>query len=324
MRVLLYFSNLMNTGMKDINPRSLKQVLNRIFILLYQSQAVMKQFTQMYSPNGCYQKTLSGVWLFQSESRIPYLSVVVRTVALTFLFFYFSVTAFSQSPDDIDPMPVRLKGQVLNLDDETPVPNAIVINMRTHATISADLQGRFMMDMLNIDSLSVTSLGFSKSIAHIPANYNEMNVLLIYAKPIRFALPDVNVTGQQRKVNMDGVPVSKKNDIAPELRGDAFNKKPPVIAALLAPASFLQYYLSKSEREKRETRKAIISDKQWDFISQFYNKELVMKLTGMNNAQADFLMVYINSKGLINQMTNEYDVRNIIKEQYKLYIAEGH
>jgi len=284
----------------------------------------MKQFTQTYSPNGCYQKKLPGVWFSLSESPIPFFPVVLRTVIFTFLFLLFSVTGFSQSTDDIDPMPIKLKGQVLNLEDETPVPNAIVINLRTHATISADLQGRFMMDMLNIDSLSVTSLGYSKSVAHVPANYNEMNVLIIYAKPIRFAIPDVNVTGQQKKVNMDGVPVAKKNDIAPELRGDAFDKKPPVIAALLSPASFLQYYLSKSEREKRETRKAIVSDKQWDFISQFYNKELVMKLTGMNNAQADFLMVYINSKGLINQMTNEYDVRNIIKEQYKLYIAEGH
>jgi hypothetical protein len=316
-------SNLKRTGKKGINPFSFKQVLNRIFILLSQSQAVMKQFTQIYSQNRRGQN-FPGVWLSLFGSQIPFFSVVVRTVAFTFLFLFFSVTAFSQSSDDIDPMPIKLKGQVLNLEDETPVPNAIVINLRTHATISADLLGRFMMDMLNIDSLSVTSLGYSKNIAHVPANYNEMNVLIIYAKPIRFAIPDVNVTGQQKKVNMDGVPVSKKNDIAPELRGDAFNKKPPVIAALLSPASFLQYYLSKSEREKRETRKAIVSDKQWDFISQFYNKELVMKLTGMNNAQADFLMVYINSKGLINQMTNEYDVRNIIKEQYKLYIAEGH
>ena len=49
-----------------------------------------------------------------------------------------------------------------------------------------------------------------------------------------------------------------------------------------------------------------------------------MQLTGLNNAQADNFMIYINSKGLLNQMTNEYDVRNIIKEQYKVYLAEGH
>ena len=232
--------------------------------------------------------------------------------------------AFSQQVDEIDPIPVKVKGQVLNLEDETPVPNAIIMNMRTKTTISADLQGRFLMDALNIDSLFVSSLGYSKSIAHIPTNYNEMNVLIIYAKPIRISLPEVNVQGQQKKVNMDGVPVGKKNDIAPELRGDAYDKKPPVIAALITPASFLQYHLSKSEHEKRETRKAILSEKQWEVISQYYNKELVMKLTGMNNAQADYFMMYINNKGLLPQMTSEYDARNIINEQYKIYTAEGH
>jgi hypothetical protein len=132
------------------------------------------------------------------------------------------------------------------------------------------------------------------------------------------------VHGEQKKVNMEGVPVGKKNDLAPELRGDAYDKKPPVIAALLTPASFLQYHLSKSEKEKRETRQAIVSDRQWEVISQFYNKELVMNLTGLNNAQADYFMMYINGKGLLNQMRTEYDVRAIIKEQYKLYIEEGH
>ncbi len=324
MRTLLYWSNIRYTEKKDINPVSGNPVLNRIFILLYQSQAVMKQFIQLYSPHRCCQKNLTGHWSCRTEDKSWSFYSHIYAISFFFLFLLLSATVYSQTVDEIDPMPIRLKGQVLNLEDETPVPNAIVINLRTHNTISADLQGRFMMDMLNIDSLSVSSLGFSKSIAHVPAKYNEMNVLIIYAKPIRFALPDVTVSGQQKKVNMDGVPVARKNDIAPELRGDAYSKRPPVIAALFTPASFLQYHLSKSEREKRETRKAIVSEKQWQVISQFYNKELVMQLTGLNNAQADNFMIYINSKGLLNQMTNEYDVRNIIKEQYKVYLDEGH
>lgn len=245
---------------------------------------------------------------------------------LLFLLFFCTIgsIALAQQADDIDPMPVKVKGQVLNLEDESPVPNAIVMNLRTKTTISADLQGRFLIDALNIDSLAVSSLGYSKGVAHIPANYNEMNVLIVYLKPVRFSIPDVTVHGEQKKVNMEGVPVGKKNDLAPELRGDAYDKKPPVIAALLTPASFLQYHLSKSEKEKRETRQAIVSDRQWEIISQFYNKELVMSLTGLNNAQADYFMMYINGKGLLSQMRTEYDVRAIIKEQYKLYVEEGH
>ncbi len=245
--------------------------------------------------------------------------------SVTILFLLVVLCAFqikAQEAEEIDPMPIKLKGQVLNLDDELPVPFAYVLNFRTHSGVTTDEQGRFTMDMLNIDSLSISSLGFSKTTVRIPANYNEMNVLILYAKPIRFAIPEVKVQGEQTKVNMDGVPVAKKVDIDPQLRGDAYNKKPPVLAAIFSPVSFLQYYTSKREREKRETRQAIVTEKKWEFLSQFYNKELVMELTGMNDYQADSFMIYFNSKGLLSQISTEYEVRNAIKEQYKIYRQE--
>jgi len=235
-----------------------------------------------------------------------------------------SLSVFAQDIEEVDPMPIKLKGQVLNLEDEAPVPFAFVLNYRTHAGVTTDDQGRFTLDMLNIDSLAISSLGFSKTTARVPANYNEMNVLILYAKPIRFAIPEVKVQGDQKKVNMEGVPPAKKLDIDPQLRGDAYNEKPPVIAAFFNPASFLQYYISKSEREKRETRRAIITEKQWEILSQFYKKDLVMELTGLNDSAADDFMLYINSKGLLSHMSTEYDVRAVIREQFKIYKQEGH
>jgi hypothetical protein len=235
-----------------------------------------------------------------------------------------SLQIVAQNADDIDPMPVKLKAQVLNLGDESPVPFAFVLNNRTHVGVTTDEQGRFMMDMLNIDSLTITCLGFSKATVHIPLNHNEMNVLILYAKPVRFAIPEVKVQGEQKKVNMDGIPPAKKIDIDPQLRGDAYNEKPPVLAAFFNPASFLQYYTSKREREKREARKAIITEKHWEILSEFYTKKLVVELTGLSDSAADDLMIYINSKGLLSHMSNEYDVRSTIKEQYVLFRQEGH
>lgn len=247
-----------------------------------------------------------------------------RKLLFFFSYILFSFQLFAQPAEDIDPMPIKLKGQVLNLEDESPVPFAFVLNFRTHSGVTTDDQGKFMMDMLNVDSLSISSLGFTKTIAHIPSSYNENNVLILYAKPVRFALPDVNVQGEQKKVNMEGVPVGKKVAIDPQLRGDAYNKRPPVLAAVFNPISYIQYYTSKREREKREARAAILTDQHWDQLSHFYTKQLVMQLTGLNDSVADDLMIYINSKGLLSHMSNEYDVRNTIKEQYKLFMAQGH
>ncbi|HEY3370094.1 MAG TPA: carboxypeptidase-like regulatory domain-containing protein [Prolixibacteraceae bacterium] len=231
---------------------------------------------------------------------------------------------FAQEADEIDPMPIKLKGQVLNLEDEAPVPFAFVLNFRTHTGVTTNAQGLFTMDMLNIDSLEISSIGFSKVTVHVPANYNEMNVQIFYAKPIRYALPGVTVKGEQAKVNMDGVPVGTKSTLDPQLRGDAYNKKPPVLAAVINPISFLQYYTSKREKEKRETRLAIVTEKKWEFLSQYYNKELVMELTGLSEFQADSFMIYFNSKQIFNSLTTEYEVREAIKEIYKLYRQEGH
>jgi hypothetical protein len=49
-----------------------------------------------------------------------------------------------------------------------------------------------------------------------------------------------------------------------------------------------------------------------------------MELTGLSDSAADELMIYINSKGLLSYMSNEYDVRNTIKEQFALFKQEGH
>jgi len=246
------------------------------------------------------------------------------TLSLLFCLFLIPFSLFSQEPEEIDPMPIRLKGQILNLEDELPVPFASILNYRTHGSIVADDMGRFTIDMMNVDSLAISSLGFSKTTFRVPANYTGMNVLIIYAKPVRFGLNEVKIQGEKQKVNLDGLPPSKKVDIDPALRGDAYNEKPPVIAAFFNPASYLQYYLSKSERDKRETRKAILTEKQWNALSEFYNKKLVMELTGLNETQADWFMMYINGKDLLNQMKTEYDARSIITEQFKIYKQEGH
>lgn len=247
-----------------------------------------------------------------------------RILLLIILFSLHTFFLAAQEKEEPDPMPIKLKGQVLNIEDELPVPFAFVLNYRTHSGITTDDKGRFTMEMMNVDSLQISSLAFAKTTVRVPADYNEMNTLIIYAKPNVFALPGVNVQGQKQKFEMEGLPTGKKVDIEPQLRGDAYNSKPPILAAFFNPVSFLQYYVSKSEREKRETRKAIITEKKWEILSQFYKKDLVMELTGLNDQEADNFMLYINSKGLLSHMSTEYDVRAVIREQFKIYRQEGH
>jgi len=151
-----------------------------------------------------------------------------------------------------------------------------------------------------------------------------LNVLVLYIRPVRYGLPQVNVKGIHPSANLEGVPMGKKLKIDPYLRGDVYNKKPSVLSAIFSPASFIQYYTSKREKEKRETRKSIITEKKWEYLSQYYKKELVMEITGLNEYEADSFMVFFNSKGYLSELSTEYEVRNAIKETYKLFRQEVH
>ncbi|MFV0379031.1 MAG: hypothetical protein ACK5JD_17205 [Mangrovibacterium sp.] len=224
--------------------------------------------------------------------------------------------------DIIDPVLIFLKAKLVNKEDGSAVPYANIVNLRTRGGTTSDANGFFSMQMLNVDSLGISAVGYMREYIGIPYTYKDDSVITLFARPLRIAIGEVRVTGEAQKVNMDGVATGKPSDIPAELRGDAFNKKPSVLAAIFSPASFLQYHLSKREKEKREVRAAMISDAQWQYLSQYYNKETVMMLTGMNTADADTFMIYFNQKQVLNQHSREYDVREAILKQYEAYLNE--
>lgn len=224
--------------------------------------------------------------------------------------------------DIVDPVLIFLKAKLVNKEDGSPVPYANVVNLRTRGGTTTDVNGFFSMQMLNVDSIGISAVGFMREYIGIPYTYKDDSVITLYARPLRIAIGEVKVTGEGKKVNMDGVGTGKPNNIPAELRGDAFNQKPSVLAAIFSPASFLQYHLSKREKEKREVRASMISDAQWQYLSQYYNKETVMALTGLNTADADTFMIYFNQKQVLTQHSREYDVREAILKQYEAYLKE--
>jgi hypothetical protein len=229
----------------------------------------------------------------------------------------------AQDDDDlIDPVLLQLKGTLVSKDDGQPVPYAHVVNMRTHGGTATDANGCFTLEMLNVDSLSISAMGFMKEYVRIPLFQHGDSMLVIQVRPIRYAIGEVEVTGEARKVNMDGVATGKPVNIDPELRGDAFNKKPPWYAAIFSPASFMQYHFSRKEKEKRNARQAIITEKEWEYLSQYYNKDMVTKLTGLNEQEADSFMIYFNSKSVLDSRFTEYDVRAAILREFENYKKE--
>ncbi len=223
---------------------------------------------------------------------------------------------------DIDPVLIRLRAQVVSMGDSMPVPYVNIVNYRNRSGASTNVTGHFSIEMLNVDTLVLSSTGFKPRTLRIPASYNPDNLLLIYLEPVVYPLPEMQVSGDRIRVNMDGIPIGRLSEIAPELRGDAFNERPPVLAALFNPISYWQYYLSRKEIQKRKTREAIDLEKNWEMHSLNYNKEMVMFLTGLNDSQADNFMIWFNAQNVLPYTATEYEVRASIREYFLYYTQE--
>lgn len=223
---------------------------------------------------------------------------------------------------DIDPILIRLRAQVISMGDSMPVPYVNVVNYRNRSGASTNVSGHFSIEMLNVDTLVLSSTGFKPRTVRIPPLFNPENMLLIYLEPVVYPLPEMQVSGDRLRVNMDGIPMGRPSDIAPELRGDAFNERPPVLAALFNPVSYWQYYLSRREIQKRKVREAIDLEKNWEMHSLNYNKEMVMFLTGINEQQADDFMIWFNAQNVLPYTATEYEVRAAIREYFLYYMRE--
>ena len=248
----------------------------------------------------------------------------MRIVAFICFSFFVLASIISRAQEDsdlIDPVLIKLQGRIISAGDSLAVPYANIINYRTHGGTTTNAEGYFTIEMLNIDSLIVTSIGFEQKNIKVPANYSGYNTLVFIMLPSNYALREVLVEGEKPKVDL-GLGAGKPTDISPELRGDAFNEAPPVLAAFFNPVSYWQYYLSKKEKRKREVRKEMIIQKNWEMHSQNYNKEKVMMLTGMNDMEADSFMIWFNGQDVLPYLSSEYQVRASIIEFFHYYKIE--
>ena len=248
----------------------------------------------------------------------PFSKKNICRIAFVLLLIIYGLTVLAQNPNENSS--TLLKGQILNLEDEMPVVKATISNQRTKETVTADMEGRFTINALNTDSLEISSLGYSKEIIPIPSDFNIADILIVYARPIRYLLPDVGVKGNSLKLNLKVEDIK----ISPYFRNDIMREKPAQEKAYQNQISFVKIPLFGKNRPDRETKAVKNADNQWVVVSKIYNMELVRELTGLNATETDRFMMYLNSKRLFDKMITKEYASYIILEQFKQYRKEGH
>ncbi len=188
---------------------------------------------------------------------------------------------------------VNIRGTVVDQSTGEPIPYAHVINPHQHSGTITNADGLFSLNMLTEDTLLIKSVGYGDYRFHLE-EFPPLNHYTIKVKPVKLAIGEITVTGENGLKDRLGLPDADPLDIPVELRGSAFNEKPPWFAALLSPISFAQYYLSKTEKGKRELRTTIKEGEQWAKYSMHFNLPRITKLTGLTGSEADEFMMYCN------------------------------
>lgn len=210
---------------------------------------------------------------------------------------------------------VNVKVQVTSIDDNSPVAYAHVINPRVRGGTTTNADGFFSISMLTEDTLIIRSLGFI-DYRFFVSEYPPKELYQVKMIPVKHLLNEVTVTERSHLKENLGLPGAKPLDVPIELRGTAFNEKPPLLAAFLSPLSYAHYFLSDSEKKKRETLKAIKDDKQWNTFATFHNLSTIKKLTGLSGDEADRFMIYCNINNRLPYFASQMEIEFQIMDLY--------
>ena len=257
--------------------------------------------------------------------RYQKIQMARRNIRIALLILLFSagvqLNGYSQLffPEDM----VNVKGQVIDEITKENIGYVQVLIMRIRGGTMTDAAGKFSIQADPVDTLTFKSLNYKEKRVPVSEIFNTENGLAkITLSPIRILLDQVEVQGSGPKVNMNGIPVGKSVSTPVELRSDYFASKPKTLTALTKPLSFVSYYLSKDEKEKRSALSAIHSEKDWQILSLVYNKEVIQKISGFEGEPLEDFMLYCNAFNGLPINASTYDVEKRIRELVIEYIEK--
>jgi hypothetical protein len=239
----------------------------------------------------------------------------------TIIFFMFFLGFIQIKAQVIDLYVANIKGVITSAENGEPIPFAHVINPREHAGTTSNADGFFSINMLTEDTLTIRSMGYVEYKFTLK-EFTPKEQYEIVMKPLSYELNEISVNGNQSMRKQLGLPDAETLDIPIELRGNDYNKKPPLIAAFLSPISFLNYHLSDKEKEKRETLKAIKNNEEWLQFSTYFNLDNIKRLTGLDNEEADNFMVYCNMNNRLPFFASQLEIEFQIMDLYFKYKKE--
>ncbi|MDP4185868.1 MAG: carboxypeptidase-like regulatory domain-containing protein [Bacteroidota bacterium] len=212
---------------------------------------------------------------------------------------------------------ITVHGQLIDMSNGKAVPYANLVNLRIHGGTTSDANGRFTLPIQVRDSIIITVLGYDRTVFKMGKSFALDTTVVIEMKPTSYSLKEVSVTNQKSidfgfQSNITKTPIP--------LRSDDFSKKPPLLAALLNPVGFAHYYLSRTEKNKRNALSISQQLSNWDKLRIVYNDSTIMKLTGIKAANLDSFKIFCNPYFSPDTIYPQSEIYRRVLIAYKKYV----
>ncbi len=208
--------------------------------------------------------------------------------------------------------------------DNKIIENAQIVSYETMIIYATDESGIFRGSFSKTDSLKVFGLGYSPQVLRVNEFNDSIGERVIHLGRKIYMIGTVDVqSDKELHLNLPkDIHFGNEDDLPASLKGDSYNKKPPIAAAVVNPLSYVNYYTSKREREKRDMRRVLVQNEEQEKVNEIYNRNIVKEVSGYDGEMLDKFMVYCNVNLKVTSESNPILVRMQIAELLEKFEGE--
>lgn len=173
----------------------------------------------------------------------------------------------------------------------------------------SDELGVFSIKASRGDTLLITKKGFNP----IKQPVISLNDMAIFLEPGNIELEEVKITGQSKKKELNDIMGSYRS------QGTFFNGKPPALLFLNSPITGLYELFGATPRRARHFAAFSRAELEQDAVNRRYNKDFVMRITGLPDAEAQKFMDQYSPSYEDLAAWNDYELIKRVKRQYEYF-----
>ncbi len=221
------------------------------------------------------------------------------------LFFFLFHSSWGQEPL------IRIKGKVFE-ERGQPVPNCIILNLRTQQGIFGMPDGSFVVECRPTDTLTITCLGYhARQLCYKDSAVKTVYYPRVFLNERNYSFSTLNIFAPR---DLDDI----QRDIQ-SLGYDEDDYMLSGINAVASPITFLYQQLSKKEQSRRVVAELENDDRRRDLLKELFRIYVDYKIIDLTNEEFDDFITYLNVSDEFLIQSSQYEFLVFVKDRFLDY-----